>query len=138
MKVYWNDESGDLRWRSEEFKILHLSQVSGLVWIYADLVEGGNGEFTLDTEPIDFIGVAKVTTSYWHQTKDRIVYEYGEPEIENRVVGLRIGPDGVEICNEYDHFAGIGRAGADIRDIYEWAVPVNSTKYPWEKLVRER
>lgn len=138
MRIYLEDKNGNSRWMDEKFEILHLSQVSGLVWIYADKVDGGNGEYTLGTEPIDFIGVAKVTTSHWHQpTEDSEPYEYDEPEIERRVVGLRVGPDGIEIVNELWCFAGIGRAGWDMKYIEEIAYPVNGLVYPSVKLIKK-
>ena len=114
-----NDESV-VRWKFDEFEILQVIQCSDVLAVYAIQAGAHPEKYKLESWPIHFLAVAKVTTRFMERPKDAdttvISRERKSPEVCTAVVGLELSDGSFEVCNEASNFAGYCMKGDDISE----------------------
>lgn len=120
------------RWEYELFEILQVSPCTGLLAVYA--VEDGEDSKTykLESYPVHFIAVARVTTRFCEvpdhpDSEGELGRKYQDDDVRNEVVGLDLSHGSFEACNESANFAGYCMEGDDITEATDYLV---RSKYP--------
>ena len=108
---------GKDKWDVDDYEVISVTAVDGMVAVYAYEHPTEKGKFYLHHEPLSFVGVAKVFTKFYERVAGK---DYGHvvQTVSNgtKVVGIDLSEGYFTVCNEADNFAGIMREGDNICD----------------------
>jgi hypothetical protein len=100
------------KWIAVEYELLSFELTDRFVAVFADLAEDGMTD--LSDEPLQAIGLAKVTQRTVVGNRSKLEYDVQDVEVWNELVGLQLQDGFWQIANEYANFAGICEVGGDI------------------------
>ena len=112
-------KNGYIYWQVTSYEIISVSPCTDMFAVYALESESEPGQHVLTSEPIYFIGVARVEEVTLRKLESASPGTPGEPcgekHVRNEIVGLELSDGSFEIWNQCGNFAGLCRAGDDIR-----------------------
>lgn len=102
-----------VEWDVKDFELLSFETTDAFVAVFAEIAQDGITD--LFAEPIDALGLAKVTTRHFEGIPARMYSrETGEPDTENELIGLQLQDGCWYIVNDASNFSGIAKRGANI------------------------
>ncbi len=102
-----------VRWKITEYEILSFELTDKFVAVFADKADDGLTD--LFEEPIQAIGLAKVTTKFAEGVRGKGVSRYvDEPDVINELIGMQLEYGYWHIVNDVSNFSGVMKVGGDI------------------------
>lgn len=102
-----------VRWSMTDYEILSFELTAQFVAVFAE--KGDDGITDLFSEPIQAIGLAKVTTQHVEGIRGKgVMRDIDEPDIRNELIALQLRDGYWQIANDASNFSGVAKVGDDI------------------------